>query len=114
MVEQAERRRLMIEAAAPKKDTLLGVEIPEMKMPTPCISKLDCESPDQCCDFGPLGLWCANPAKFFGYCPAAGGRIVPELQPIPIPVESDRGSGYPPGVPPPRGLPPPGPGPGPG
>ena len=47
------------------------VELPDMKMPTPCISKLDCESPDQCCDFGALGLWCANPAK----CPAHVGAI---------------------------------------
>lgn len=114
MAEEEERRRLMIELAAPKKSTLFGVELPDMKMPTPCISKLDCESPDQCCDFGALGLWCANPAKFFGYCPAVGGMPVAQLQPIPIPVENDRG---PMGVPPPRGLPPPGPGrppPGPG
>jgi len=116
MAEQAERRRLMIQSAEPKKETVLGVEIPEMKMPTPCISKLDCESPDQCCDFGPLGLWCANPAKFFGYCPVAGAprSWAPQLQPIPIPVERGDGQGYPRGVPPPRGLPPPGPGPGPG
>lgn len=113
MAEAAERRRLMMQAAEPKKETVFGMEMPDMKMPTPCISKLDCQSPDQCCDFGPLGLWCANPAKFFGYCPVAGApRLQPQLQPIPIPVEPDRP--FPPGIPPPRGLPPPGPGPGPG